>query len=297
MSDFTTPVPSSEKPVKNMSKEELISRLKEFGYTDDQLNLKRPKLVQLLKMNFDGVAAAEALANVTAEPDPPIRLHDEKDGAEEEQPFADKIITPVPTSYEWTEYVLGLLHEDEQVDGNPTVDGLRRVAEMLVGEIAGSESQLIDPPNLNNSMRACVSVRITFMTKAGGKVFMGLADVFPGNCDPEFARFATSTAETRAEARAYRKALKLRKTVAAEEMTTIPFTEAAVEGNISAGQITAIQILADRLNVSIPKILTSLELNKTELNTLTRQEAMSVANRLNMLQQAQTAIPAELLRT
>ena len=35
-------------------------------------------------------------------------------------------------SLEWNDYVLGLLSEDEKIDGNPTTDGLRRIFEIAL---------------------------------------------------------------------------------------------------------------------------------------------------------------------
>ena len=42
---------------------------------------------------------------------------------------------PSMTSPEWNEYVLSLFEENELIDGNPLVAGLRRVAEVVLGPI------------------------------------------------------------------------------------------------------------------------------------------------------------------
>ncbi len=134
---------------------------------------------------------------------------------------------PLMEDADWSDYVLKQFEEDETIDGNPTVDGLRRVARKLLGSIVQSICNVISAPNLANEWAATVehTIVINWKREVDGyseqRVFTEVADVNPFNCDAEFRRFASSTASTRAEARALRKALMLKRVVAAEEITEV----------------------------------------------------------------------------
>jgi len=130
----------------------------------------------------------------------------------------DEIVTegPSPTDVEWNDYVLGLFDEKEMYDGRPLCAGLRRVAELLLGRIVVSRPTQVFPPTEGDSIgRATVIWEVVF---EDGSVFSDVADCWEGNTDDTFCVFNTATAATRAEARALRKALRLRG-VAAEEIT------------------------------------------------------------------------------
>ena len=124
--------------------------------------------------------------------------------------------TPSITSPEWNDYVLGLFADNELFDGRPTCAGLRRVSELVLGQIVSSTpTQVFPPTNGDQVGSATVIWEVVF---ADGSTFSDVADSWEGNTDDMFCVFNTATAATRAEGRALRKALRLR-TVAAEEMT------------------------------------------------------------------------------
>ena len=123
----------------------------------------------------------------------------------------------------WTDEVMLLFANDELIDGNPTVAGLRRVAEIVIGPIISSRPTQVFPVNGDGPGRATVSYTVTFhdhSSPMGVLEFGDVADVWIGNSDPLFVGFAVAAAATRAEGRALRKALKLKK-VAAEELTKV----------------------------------------------------------------------------
>ena len=123
---------------------------------------------------------------------------------------------PSVTSPEWNDYVLGLCSDNELCDGRPTCAGLRRVSELVLGQIVSSKPTQVFPPTSGDEIgRATVIWEVVF---ADGSTFSDVADCWEGNTDDMFCVFNTATAATRAEGRALRKALRLR-TVAAEEMT------------------------------------------------------------------------------
>ena len=108
---------------------------------------------------------------------------------------------PSITSPEWNDYILELFADNELFDGRPTCAGLRRVSELVLGQVVSSKPTQVFPPSGGNEVgRATVVWEVIF---SDGSVF---------------CVFNTATAATRAEGRALRKALRLR-TVAAEEMT------------------------------------------------------------------------------
>ena len=129
-------------------------------------------------------------------------------------------------SLEWNDYVLGLLSDDEKIDGNPTTDGLRRIFEIALNcTVISAESTVIQSPSPDNEKRATVSHSLTYVLNDGGtdplfktRTVSGAADVYWGNCDKIYRNHPVAVAETRAEGRALRRALRLRKVVAAEEL-------------------------------------------------------------------------------
>lgn len=166
-------------------------------------------------------------------------------------------IVPSQTDPAWSDYVLKQFEEDEMIDGNPTVDGLRRVTEKLLGEIIESRCSVIVAPIPANDFSATVEheVRIKIDRNENYgydcKTFRETADVNILNCDPEFRRFATSTASTRAEARALRKALKLKRVVAAEEVTEVAPETTDNPGKITKNQVNFLVQLCKRNNINL----------------------------------------------
>jgi len=145
--------------------------------------------------------------------------------SETTEPQKTKAVTP--NDLDWTDHVLGLLSEDEKISGNPTTDGLRRIFEKALNcRVLASVSDVVQTPEPNNEKRATVVHSITYLLNEGARdqselntvTINGAADVFWGNCDKVYRNYPVAVAETRAEGRALRRALKLRKVVAAEEI-------------------------------------------------------------------------------
>ena len=115
---------------------------------------------------------------------------------------------PSITSPDWNDYVLGLFADNELFDGRPTCAGLRRVSELVLGQIVSSKPTQIFPPSSGDEVgRSTVVWEVVF---GDGSVFSDVADSWEGNTDDMFCVFNTATAATRAEGRALRKALRLR---------------------------------------------------------------------------------------
>lgn len=192
---------------------------------------------------------------------------------------------PTPSDESWITYVLSQFFADEMEGEHPRVDGLRRVAEKLIGPIVSEKSTLVCPPSIDNGMRACASAQITFRTVSLGDIVVeALADASPDNCPDTFQMYLTTMADTRAKGRCFRNALRLRKTIAAEESRSTQSGEFTSGGTtddaISIGQMTNVKILSDRLRLSIPRLLAKLEL-PLELKSLSCSDALIIFNAIN----------------
>lgn len=191
---------------------------------------------------------------------------------------------PVPSDAGWTQYALSLFQDDEMDGEHPRLEGLRRIAELLLGEVLEEKCELISAPTMENNERACAKCTLIF---ADGKIFEALADACPSNCQKEFAMYPVAMADTRAKGRAYRTALRLKRIVAAEEIGVSTEEEKDINRNAATGQLTAIRLLSDRLGVSIKKLLNDLEIscegkdNIPDIKLLKYSEALIVLNRLN----------------
>ena len=182
-------------------------------------------------------------------------------------------IVKVPTFHdlEWTDHVLGLLSDDEKIAGNPTTDGLRRIFEVAMNcRVLVSSSKVAQSPDPNNEKRATVVHTIVYHLNDSSPETShlntvsvdGAADVYWGNCDKVYRNHPVAVAETRAEGRALRRALKLRKVVAAEELSKD--TEDNLGGDsvskISSNQINFIDVMAKRLNINVSNIMKTLDI-------------------------------------
>lgn len=203
---------------------------------------------------------------------------------------------PTPNDLEWTDYVLGLLSDDEKIAGNPTTDGLRRVFEIALDcTITDSSSTVVQTPDISNEKRATVVHSLTFvLNREGGtenhlniRSVSGAADVYWGNCDKVYRNHPVAVAETRAEGRALRRALKLRKVVAAEEIAKDieDHPDHDTVTKITNNQLNFMDVLAKRLDINMNKLLEKLALSADNLYNISYDEAVSVVTKLTEYQQ------------
>lgn len=170
---------------------------------------------------------------------------------------------------EWHDYVMSLFTEDELDNGNPKVNGLRRVAQALLGEIMYSGPINVYAPETSDSVgRATVVYKIEFAWSHGVKfadirydgfslpikTFVEVADVWSGNADRKYAIHTTSLASTRAEARALRKALNIR-CVAAEELVSSSISESPADFEPMTGnQQSVITAKCSSMGIDVEKL-------------------------------------------
>ena len=210
-------------------------------------------------------------------------------------------------SLEWNDYVLGLLSEDEKIDGNPTTDGLRRIFEIALNcTVVESISRVVQSPDPNNEKRATVVHSIGFILNEGGsdrgnlnvkKIVSGAADVYWGNCDKIYRNHPVAVAETRAEGRALRRGLKLRKVVAAEELAKNieDNPDADTVGLISDQQINFIDVLAKRSNINVTELLLDLSIDPANIKKISHDAGVSIIRELSKYQQNLGNIPSKIL--
>lgn len=212
-----------------------------------------------------------------------------------------------PNDLEWNDYVLGLLSDDEKIDGNPTTDGLRRIFEIALDcSVIQSTSDVVQNPEPSNEKRATVVHTISYVLNVlGGEVtelnchrtVSGAADVYWGNCDKTYRNHPVAVAETRAEGRALRRALKLRKVVAAEELATNLEDDPTGDNvsKISNNQINFIDVMSKRLNIDTVALIEKLGFNHNNVKGLMHDDAVSIIRELSRHQQNINEIPENLL--
>lgn len=165
------------------------------------------------------------------------------EGIEEiETPIVDKELLKVDVpdekipgrlSIEWSDWLMTKFHKSELVEKEkqkfPRVHGLRRLAQLYVGDIVSSTAECASPPKcLSNGGIDLTSFIYTVVFIKPNKEtvqYSDAADVYyyskeSSNADATFARFPSALAVTRAEARALRKALGLN-TCSAEELAPV----------------------------------------------------------------------------
>jgi hypothetical protein len=205
---------------------------------------------------------------------------------------------PIPSwsDRNWSDYVLSHLHEDEKIKGHPKADSLRRLTELLIGDVVGVDTEVVQCPSMDNGGRATVVVTVDVMLKHTGVLYRtsGAADVYPGNTEQLFAKFPVATAETRAEGRAYRKMLRLQNVIAAEEL--VNEDEIYDPGDkITVQQITLIDNLcsSSKLNIDVEKLLEKNGIKVENLDKLSKSKAQDVCKIISSYQA--TGVTEDLL--
>jgi hypothetical protein len=202
---------------------------------------------------------------------------------------------PDYNSVEWHDYVMSQLSDDEKDGDYPTLYGLRRVAELLLGPIIESGPVSVNAPQSEESPgRATCAYTIVFDWNGSGQErrFSSLGGSYKGNTDLAYAIFPEAIAEARAEARTLRKALKL-KTMAAEEApkTKIQVTESVSTGEwkesdkLTMSQELFIKQKCKEMNISLDKLVNKVHAGR-ELSSLTRGEGKSLIELLKNCQES-----------
>jgi hypothetical protein len=217
----------------------------------------------------------------------------------------EEVKTVTPNDLEWTDHVLSLLSDDEKISGNPTTDGLRRIFEIALNcTVISAESNVVQSPSVDNERRATVVHSLTYLLNNDTvdealklRSVSGAADVYWGNCDKVYRNHPVAVAETRAEGRALRRALKLRKVVAAEELAKDIDTEHLEENNIgkiNSTQINFFEVFGKRLNINIHKLLNHLAIDSKNIYNISYDDAVKTITTLSSYQQSND-IPQDII--
>ena len=214
---------------------------------------------------------------------------------------------PSINDLDWTDYVLSLLSDDEKINGNPTTDGLRRIFEIALDcSIMESTSNVVQSPSPENEKRATVVHTLSYVLNSdiakdpflNHRAVSGAADVYWGNCDKVYRNHPVAVAETRAEGRALRRGLKLRKVVAAEELAKDidDNPDGQTVSKISSNQLNFIDVLSKRLDINIIKMIEN-HLGQPEKNiyNIAHGDAVNISKLLSSYQQDISSIPKEIL--
>jgi len=201
-----------------------------------------------------------------------------------------------PNDIEWTDHVLSLLSDDEKIGGNPTTDGLRRIFEVALNcVVIDSLSEVVQSPSPDNEKRATVVHRVSYVLNTSVsseqnlnyRSVSGAADVYWGNCDKIYRNHPVAVAETRAEGRALRRALKLRKVVAAEELAKDidDHPDANSVNKISSNQINFIDLISKRLDINVNNMLESFGYTEKNVYNIEHGDAIGIIKSLSSYQQ------------
>lgn len=261
-----------------MNAEEIRKKLvQDFGYTEVEAN------------EIKGIAALRAeleentgLTSVIQD----SSVEEEDDGFISGN--TDKVLTIGLTSPEWSDYVLSLFQQDELVEceggeKRPNIHGLRRVSQKIFGEMLENHAEVIESPNAQNGWCATVKSTVIFYDDVSmrERKFSDVADVSTKNCEEKFARHASSTAATKAEARALRKLLQL-KFISSEESTPSSLPEFNVSADkINDVQIQALDMLCKRYNVNVVELVNIGEQHYNNIRQVSETTAHRMLSILN----------------
>ena len=220
--------------------------------------------------------------------------------------------TPQMSDPDWHDYLMDQFVKGELIDNKyPNVNALRRLVELMLGPIVFSgpieTKTTMDP---NSVGKAVVTYELTIECETGPKTFRSVASSHVGNTDDIFAVFPESIAETRAEGRALRRALRLG-VVCADELTKKDTSEfvknnnqAATTGEwdendmITDQQINSINILCKRLSINLNNFINSGSKTYKDIQEVSRKTAASMIKRLNQYQSSgddSVEIPLDIL--
>jgi hypothetical protein len=226
-------------------------------------------------------------------------------GIKLEEIAASKLEHPLPTDPAWHDYVM-MQFDEAEVDNNgyPKVSGLRRVTEQLLGEIVYSAPT----PVSDSADRSCVihTIKIRFPYENEPRVFAEIADATPDNIKGNetskvVSKHLPATASSRAEARALRKALRLR-VMSAEEATTSSADKVTNDtGYIEPAQITFIDIMCRRNKIDVWRYINSRGFlpddgtKYTNIEKVPYDKAIKMARALTKIQNGTLQIPEDLV--
>jgi hypothetical protein len=194
---------------------------------------------------------------------------------------------PIFGSLAWTDFVLGMLEDDEMTkDKHPTCAGLRRVTDMIIGPCFSQVSHIKAPGAQDGVATVVVEVTCVFhdrsphpLAKIGqfSVVLSDVSDCGSYNTPEPYCQHQSGTAMTKAEGRCYRKLLQLRKVITAEEAGTGDFMPDNQDEPITEMQIQAIDVVARRNNISVADCLALSNKKRDSVREMSEEDGTQVA--------------------
>jgi len=230
--------------------------------------------------------------------------------ADDEHIFDQKIIDevnsidtpPLWASENWHEYVMRQFTDDELDGGKPIRDGLVRVSEKLIGPMVSRKVVNFSAPSDSNRGTSTVHMRLKFLvTNEAHPLYNeyltedGIAEVNSRNTPAPFHMHPSASASSKAEAQALRKVLRLRKMVAADEVTP---DDMVLDGDvympevpIVEEQITVIDLLCKRTNNSVLDFINSGQSKYVFVEQIPSSKAQTMIKFLNEIQSGKKESP------
>lgn len=202
----------------------------------------------------------------------------------------------------WSDMVMENLKANEQQDGYPTCDGLRRLVELFIGPIIERRVTVHQVPK-DKSGTATVSVTVTCCISNENHPAYTLrlpiveecvADCSYYNTAAPFNLHLTATAESRAEARCYRKMLRLKNVVSAEEVANVPDvqeTDWKPNDPIGPEQITAIDNICSKANMDVEGFVNSGSKQYPSIYGIPQSTASEMIQYANSIMQGKKMMP------
>ena len=219
-----------------------------------------------------------------------------KEQPEEQYVYMEKANIPSSVSDsdpEWSEFLLDQLSDSELINGAPTVDGLRRITEKCFGEIVGSKSEVLESPSSDNGLRCTIRHSLQIVKYRNGQMINvdGCVDVVYHKTPYPFKDHLVATADTRAEGKALRRALKIRVITAEEHQHEDEQEALSSDEPINDQQVLAINQLCKRLDISVKALVTGQYNTAKSISDLRNLEARLLIGNLSEFQRSSDTIP------
>lgn len=247
------------------------------------------------------------LANIAKQPTEEsfdIQYTDVSDYGADTSPETLGDVVPTYGSKDWQSYVLSQIAPDEQMDGFPRCFGLRRVAQLLLGEIISSKvAQLSVIPQLSANdvptRAVTVSYEITFDWKMSTPVFVGSDSIinqdyrtFGGMADcvedinTPYGKHPAASAETKAESRALKKALCINVLSAEEKVSGYDETVNSSPSNskITSQLVAFIEAKISALKLDLASVMKEFGASNSVLKEIPLEEGVKLFSYINGLQ-------------
>lgn len=278
-----------------MKVSEIREKLLGIGYTKEQVEAIKGK-ANLVKTLEEEVYASLDFGSDSSNGD--FEPNEDSQFVAIEATQDEEIIPPSISDPEWSDYVLSKFEYDEMVDGNPTVDGLRRITELLLGQVNSSSTEIVQVPTKENEGRATAIHTVSVIMPNGDmRTVSGSGDAWHKNTDMPYSKFPVAMAETRAEGRALRRLLQLKKVVAAEELSqnATEETEDDYKTYVNDNQINFIDIMCKSagrgLDINVESLVKTSYPHYTGIRELTHSQATKLIQELSHYQQNMETIP------